>query len=142
MGLFWTEMGDSAQTRLKQIRDALLALHKALIDAERVSYEQTIGRIKSPNHFLELLMGDPWFAWLQPMSQLIVAMDEALEEKDAPLTDGAVAAMASQTRLLLQVSEEGDGTSKHYFEALQRDPGVVLAHAEVAKLVNPKSKKS
>ncbi|HEX3721114.1 MAG TPA: hypothetical protein VH595_24450 [Verrucomicrobiae bacterium] len=135
-------MSDSVQTRLKQIRDALLALHKALIDAERVSYEQAIGRIKSPNHFLELLMHDPWFAWLQPMSQLIVAMDEALEEKDAPLSDSAVEGMANQTRLLLRVSEEGEGASKQYFDALQGDPGVVLAHAEVAKLLKPPSKKS
>jgi hypothetical protein len=135
-------MTDSAQTRLKQIRDSLLALHKALIDAERVSYEQAIGRIKSPNHFLELLMHDPWFAWLQPMSQLIVAMDEALEEKDAPLSDSAVDGMTNQTRLLLRVSEEGEGASKQYFDALQGDPGVVLAHAEVAKLLKPPSKKS
>jgi hypothetical protein len=135
-------MSDSAQTRLKQIRDALLALHKALIDAERVSYEQAIGRIKSPNHFLELLMHDPWFAWLQPMSQLIVAMDEALEEKDSPLSESAAEGMANQTRLLLRVSEEGEGASKQYFDALQGDAGVVLAHAEVAKLLKPPSKKS
>jgi hypothetical protein len=134
-------MSDNAQARLKKIRDALLALHKALIEAERVSYEQTIGRITSPNRFLELLLHDPWFAWLQPISQLIVAMDDALEEKEAPLSEAAVDAMANQTRLLLQVSEEGDGSSKHYFEALQRDPGVVLAHADIAKLVNLHPKK-
>jgi hypothetical protein len=141
MGLFWIGMSDTAQKRLKQIRDALLALHKTLIDAERNGYEQVIGPIKSPNHFLELLMRDPWFAWLQPMSQLIVAMDEALDEKDGPLTEAAVDAMTTQTRLLLAVSEEGEGTSKHYFDALQRNPEVVLAHADIAKLINPQSKK-
>ena len=123
------------QERLQQLRNALLELHKALVDSERVSYEQTIGAIASPNHFLQLLSHDPWFAWLHPLSQLIVAMDEALEEKE-PLTAAGVDALVNQTRLLLVVSETGDGMSKHYFDALQRDPDVVLAHAEVAKLLN------
>ena len=118
----------------RRLRDDLLSLHKALVDSERVTYEQTIGAIPSPNHFLQLLTRDPWFAWLQPLSQLIVVMDEALDEKE-PLTTAGVDALFQQTRNLLVVSEEGDGFSKHYFDALQRDPDVVLAHAEVAKLL-------
>ena len=122
------------QQRLQPLRLALLALHKALVDSERVSYEQTIGAISSPNHFLQLLTRDPWFAWLHPLSQFIVAMDEALDEKE-PLTVAAVDALVNQTRLLLVASESGDGFSKHYFDALQRDPDVVLAHGELAKLL-------
>jgi hypothetical protein len=118
----------------QRLRNELLGLHKALVDSERVTYEQTIGAIPSPNHFLQLLTRDPWFAWLQPLSQLIVLMDEALDEKE-PLTDAGVDSLFQQARLLLVVSEEGDGFSKHYFDALQRDPDVVLAHAEVAKLL-------
>ena len=121
--------------RLAELRLALLDLHKALVDSERVSYEQTIGTIPSPNHFLQLLTGDPWFAWLHPLSQLIVAMDEALDEKE-PLTMAGVDALVKQTRLLLVASEEGEGFSTHYFDALQRDPDVVLAHARAAKLFN------
>ena len=128
------EMATALQQRLEPVRNALLDLHKTLVDAERVSYEQTVGAISSPQHFLQLLMGDPWFAWLQPLSQLIVVMDEALDEKE-PLTTAGVDSLFQQTRLLLIVSEEGDGFSKHYFDALQRDPDVVLAHATAAKLV-------
>jgi hypothetical protein len=127
----------TVQQKLQRLRNELLVLHKALVDSERVTYEQTIGAIPSPNHFLQLLTGDPWFAWLQPISQLIVAMDEALDEKE-PLTAAGVDALFRQTRLLLVVSEEGDGFSKHYFDALQRDPDVVFAHAEVAKLLSPR----
>jgi hypothetical protein len=127
------------QQRLQQLRNALLSLHKALVDSERVTYEQTMGAIRSPNHFLQLLTDDPWFAWLQPLSRLIVAMDEALDKKEA-LTNAGVEAMFEQTRLMLAVSESGDGYSKHYFDALQRDPDVVLAHAEVAKLLGPRQK--
>jgi hypothetical protein len=120
--------------RLSEIRKALLDLHKTLIDSERVSYEKTIGPITSPNHFFQLLTRDPWFAWLQPLSQLIVAMDEALDGKE-PLTNDGVDTLLKQTRLVLAVSETSDGMSKHYFDALQRDPDVVLAFAKVTKLL-------
>src|SRR4051812_20535657 len=54
--------------RLNETRDALLNLHKALVDSERVRYEKVVGEIKSPSHFLQLLTDDPWFAWLHPLS--------------------------------------------------------------------------
>src|SRR5450432_1658118 len=124
---------EDLRRRLSALRLALLDLHKALVDSERVSYEKTVGAIASPNHFLQLLTRDPWFAWLQPFSQLIVAMDEALEEKE-PLTMAGWDALMKQTKLLLVASESGEGFSGHYYAALQRDPDVVLAHAEVSKL--------
>ncbi len=119
--------------RLQQLRDELLQLHKTLVDSERVTYEQTMGAIQSPNHFLQLLTNDPWFAWLHPLSQLIVLIDEALDEKE-PLTTEGVDGLFRQAQNLLIASDSGEGFSKHYFEALQRDPDVVLAHAAVAKL--------
>jgi len=124
------------QRRLQALRDSLLSLHKALVDSERVEYERTIGKIQSPNHFLKLLVNDPWFAWLSPLPQLIVSMDEALSEKE-PLTPGIVEALEKQTNEMLVASETGAGFSAHYFEVLQRDPDVVLAHAEVVKLRRP-----
>lgn len=124
---------------LAAVRHALLALHKVLVDSERMSYEQAAGPIQSPGHFLQLLTGDPWFAWLHPLSQLIVAMDEALEEKE-PLTLTGADALVRQSRLLLVASESGEGFASHYHVALQRDPDVVLAHAEVAKLISPRRK--
>src|SRR5262249_15229639 len=74
---------------LQALRDVLLDLHKALIDSERVVYETKVGPIKSPHHFFQLVSSDPWFAWLRPVSQLIVAMDEALDA-DEPLTSDRV----------------------------------------------------
>jgi len=126
-------MTDPIKERLEQTRQALLTLHKALVDSERITYEQTVGAIQSPNHFLQLLTRDPWFAWLQPLSQLIVSMDEALDGKE-PLTAAMVDAMVKEAGRLLTPSESGEGFSRHYFDALQRDPDVVLAHREVTKL--------
>jgi hypothetical protein len=123
---------EGARQHLTDLRLALLKLHKALIDSERVAYEKTVGQIQSPNHFLQLLTTDPWFAWLHPFSKLIVAMDEAMDAEE-PLTLAKVDALAQQTKLMLVASENGEGFSGHYHEALQREPDVVLAHSEVMK---------
>src|SRR5271154_2114843 len=133
-------MTTTAKQNFQRLRNELLRLHKTLVDSERVTYEQTMGAIPSANHFLQLRPRDPWFAWLQPLSQLIVVMDEALDEKE-PLTIASVEALFKQARLLLVASEEGDGFSRHYFDALQRDPDVVLAHADVAKLLKGQTRK-
>jgi hypothetical protein len=119
------------------LRNALLALHKALIDSERASYEKAMGKIQSPNHFLQLLTSDPWFAWLQPLSSLIVSIDEMLDQKE-PLTMGDIEALISQSGRLLAPAEQAKGFSGHYFQALQRDPRVVRAHAEAIKFLGPR----
>ena len=119
---------------LSELRNALLDLHKVLADSERVSYESTMGAIQSPNHYLQLLTGDPWFAWLHPVSELVVAIDEAMDGKE-PLTEEIATAFAKQIRVMLVATEFGDGFSKHYYDALQRDPDVIMAHARVVKLL-------
>lgn len=119
---------------LTELRDALLQLHKALMESERISYERTFGKISSPFQFLKLLTEDPWFAWLRPVSQLIAEMDEALDAKE-PLTLATANELISRAKMMLVPTEGGEGFSQHYDEALQRDPDVVFAHAAVAKLI-------
>ena len=133
-------MAEPLRNRLEAVRIALLTLHKALVDSERITYEQTVGTISSPNHFLQLLTNDPWFAWLQPLSQLIVSIDEATEAKE-PLTSTWVDATAKQTRSLLTPSESSEGFARHYFDALQRDPDVVITHGGVIKALKPLKQK-
>jgi hypothetical protein len=123
------------------LRNALLILHKALIDSERAGFEKAMGDIQSPTHFLQLLTHDPWFAWLHPLSRLIVSVDEALDETET-LTLDAVDALIRQSSRLLMPTEHGDGFSGHYFASLQRDPDVVLAHAEVVRLLAPRTSTS
>src|SRR5215475_4592992 len=119
---------------LQELRDALLDLHKALIDSERAVYETNVGPIDSPHHFLQLLSSDPWFAWLRPVSQLIVAMDEALDA-EKPLTSDSVDMLMNESVFLLLPTERGGEFGERYMAALQRDPHVVLAHAQVSKRI-------
>jgi len=123
---------DPVRKPLSALRDALLNLHKTLIDSERAVYESDVGPIQSPNHFFQLLTNDPWFAWLRPISQLIVAIDETLDAKE-PLTKVSVDALMRQSVFLLVPAQSSGDFAERYVAALQRDPRVILAHAQVAK---------
>ena len=125
---------DLARKRLVDLRHGLLRLHKALLDFERVSYERVHGRIPSRGQFFQLVIGDSWFAWLHQVSELVVQIDEMLEAEE-PASAIEATRMIDQARLLLKPSEAGAGFGKRYFDALQRDPDVVLAHAAVKKLL-------
>jgi hypothetical protein len=125
---------DPVRKPLSALRDALLNLHKTLIDSERVVYERDVGPIQSPNHFFQLLTNDPWFAWLRPISQLIVAIDETLDAKE-PLTNVSVDALMRQSVFLLVPAQSSGDFAERYVAALQRDPRVILAHAQVAKRI-------
>ena len=113
---------------------ALLRLHKALLDNERVSYERVHGRISSNGAFLQLVLEDAWFTWLRPLSQVMAKLDELGEADELP--DGLdTATLLASIRTLLTPSAEGTGFGRHYYEALQREPDVVLAHAAVRTLL-------
>ena len=113
---------------------ALLCLHKALLDDERVAYERVHGRTPSNGAFLQLVLKDAWFAWLRPLSQLIAKLDEFSEEKELSIHEEVPALLAS-VRTLLTPTEEGEGFGKQYYDALQRSPDVVLEHAAVRALL-------
>ncbi|HZN44415.1 MAG TPA: hypothetical protein VFB56_03755 [Nitrospiraceae bacterium] len=122
------------RTRMLDLRTGLLGLHKALIIAEQLTYERIYGRVESTGQLLHLVMNDPWFAWLHPFSNLVVRIDEMLEmENEASIAEAH--ALLQEARSLLRPSEEGDGFRRSYYEALQRMPDVVLAHAQVKKLM-------
>ena len=127
-------MSDPRRQTLLDVRRGLLGLHKALIVAEQVTYERINGRVGSTGKLLQLVLNDPWFTWLHPLSQMVVRIDELLED-DADLTDVEVAYFLTEVRALIRPSEEGDGFERSYYEALQREPDVIFAHVEVKRLL-------
>ena len=132
MSLPQSAPNDAARQALVHLHDSLLVLHKALIDSERITYEKTFGTVESANRFLQLLIDDPWFAWLHPISELVVEIDELLDDA-TKVNARNVNELYRRAQGLLKASEEGEGFPRSYFEALQREPEVVLAHADVMR---------
>ena len=99
-----------------------------------MTFERVHGRISSNGAFFQLVLGDAWFAWLRPLSQLMARLDEVAEGEETADAAEITTLMAS-VRSLLTPSAEGNGFGRHYYDALQREPEVVLAHAAVRALL-------
>jgi catechol 2,3-dioxygenase len=127
-----SSLSEGMRTRLRDLRTRLLNLHKVLLDDARAAYEMDRGRIASNANLLQLVINDPWFAWLHPLSELVVRIDETIEP-DSPAVEADGAALVDQVERLLAPAENGEPFARRYFEALQRQPSVVLAHADVRR---------
>jgi len=125
-------MSDETRRALRELRSRLLSLHKVLLDDARAAYEMDRGRIGSNANLLHLVINDPWFAWLHSLSELVVRIDETIEP-ESPATEADGATLVDQVERLLTASEEGEGFARRYFEALQRQPAVVMAHSDVRR---------
>ena len=119
--------------RLRALRLGLLRLHKALLDRERADYERVNGQVNA-GELLQLAIGHEQFAWLRPVSELIVRIDELLDAVE-PATAADAESLLAGARTLLKPSETGGGFGGKYFAAIQREPDVVLAHREVTRLL-------
>ena len=130
----YTLMTEQNRERLRELRAKLLQLHKVLLDDARASYEMDRGRVPSNASLLQLVINDPWFAWLHSLSELVVRIDETTDT-DSPATDADAAALINEVEKLLTASENGEGFHRRYYDALQRQPAVVMAHADVRRVI-------
>lgn len=122
---------DNWRAPLAELRKALLRLHKTLLDAERLSYEIEHGPIKSNGDYLQLLINNERFTWLQPYTNLIVTIDETEESKE-PVSAEAVEALWSRARQLTDESTMHDSLAKLLTDTAE----VQTAVAEVVRLQN------
>jgi hypothetical protein len=104
-----------------------------LLDTERIAYEQARGRVSS-GELLQLVIEHEQFAWLHRISELVVQIDEMLGA-DEPVSLDDVQNLITYARTLLTPSEVGNAFERKYYNALQREPDVVLAHADVSELL-------
>lgn len=128
------QISDAMAVRLRDLRTRLLALHKTLLNAERVAYERTHG-VLSNGDMLQLVIDHEQFAWLHKISELIVRIDEMLEPESSSSEDGTTVLVA-EVRKLLSPDEQAEGFARKYFRGLQHDPEAVLAHRSVKLLLS------
>lgn len=126
---------DAALQQLREVRLKLLRLHKALLESERVTYEQFYGRIASSGEFFRLVVDHEWFSWLRPISQFIIQIDDVIHAKE-PVELQQVNSLLEQAKMMLQPVEEGTSMEKRYYQAIQRDPDIALMHGEISYLLH------
>jgi len=121
-----------ARQKMVALRVTLLRLHKTLLDMERREYERTNGHV-STGELFRLVIDHEQFAWLHNLSEFVVRLDEALAGEE-PVNEKDTHSAIVMARKMFAPSESGDAFQKRYFDAIQRDPAVVMEHAELARL--------
>lgn len=112
-------------TRLDtSLRSTLLSLHRALVEFERRAYEKTHGRT-SAAEFLQVLVRDPSFAWLAPLTSQIARLDELGDGSDATAQRRS---WRARTRALLSAAGKSPFGAA-YAERVNLSPDVAFAHA-------------
>lgn len=117
---------DAARSTLT-LRHDLLELHRVMVDDERRAYEAVHGKV-GPGEFLQALVNDDAFAWLRPMTALIVELDE----QEAARGSDRVS-WVEQIRALLRPDPSGSEFQRRYDAMLQRSADVALAHGSMMR---------
>jgi hypothetical protein len=113
---------------LRDVSKALLPLHRALIDAAKEDYAFAVAPVK-PSQLLQLLTDDPFFAWLKPLTSLIVDIDE-MARTDFDAAD--VATISDRIDRLFGAKAE-ETFSGQYIPMLQREVDIAIGHAALRK---------
>jgi hypothetical protein len=106
------------------LRAPLLALHKAVLAAERRNVERIQGPV-SAAEFLQIVSDPLRYGWLKPLTELVLALD--------PLEDDEEVDVAEQARELLLPPKQDTPFGRRYLALMQREPALVMAHSALAR---------
>src|SRR5216683_6566002 len=126
-----TKVESQHKPALLEVAEALREVHRALVAATRAAYERDVGPAGGPGHLLRLLTEDPYFAWLHPMSELIVDLDALLAQEILP--PGTVAGVRMEIDRLARAG--GSPFWDKYAPLLQSDPKVAVAHGRLRQAI-------
>jgi hypothetical protein len=107
------------------LRPPLLSLHKAVLTAERRSVERVHGAM-SASEFLQLVSDPVRYGWLKPLTVLVLDFDDEDAEEDV---------LVRRTRELLLPPRQDTPFGRRYLSLMQREPALVLAHSQLARLL-------
>ncbi|WP_102126408.1 hypothetical protein [Deinococcus planocerae] len=93
------------RSRLTALAQGLRHFHSALLDFAKGEYEFLHGPVKGPFALYSLVMNDPSFQWLRPLSGLMATLDEVLDAKDTTLTERNVQDVRQALGLLFAESD-------------------------------------
>jgi hypothetical protein len=117
------------RAQLAEVSRRLRAVHESLVGAVQVAFERLHGRVNGSGTLLALVLDDPLFAWLRPMSALAAELDTLADDEDVNVDMTKLTEVRTSIELWTSISGEPNEFAESYRVFLQTDPGVVMAHA-------------
>ena len=125
---------DHERERLRDLSARVVRLHKVLLDRERRAHEERHGPTP-PGELFQLVLHDEQFAWLRALSTMIARIDDRVDAEES-ISKEEAGAMLREAYRLLKSGGSGEFQDK-YRTALQQSPDVVMAHADVSRVLPP-----
>lgn len=125
---------EETRGKLKDLSKSFLRLHKVLLDGAKADYEAKNGQINGANHYLQLVIDDPHFAWLRKMSSLIALIDEATSLR-RPASETEAQALLSEAKTLLEFKDADENFNDKFQTALQTTPDATIIYNEAIGLL-------
>lgn len=130
----WTASYARMQANLEELRNALLELHRAILQAQRLRYERDHGRVESRGELLQLVVRHPEFAWIRALSALIAQLDE-WSQSQAQGRDEEIAATVRALKTLIQPDGTNEEFTSRYWPMLEITPEALVAHVRLWRLI-------
>lgn len=119
-----TTSDTQVRQKLTALAQALRHFHSALLDFAKSEYEFLHGPVTGPFALYSLVMNDPAFQWLRPLSGLMATLDEVLDAKDTTLTERNVQDVRQALGLLFADSDTRFAGFRTGYARAKGDPRV------------------
>lgn len=123
---------------VRELAFSLRELHRALVERARADYESERGPVAIGGGLLHLLTTDEHFAWLRPLSELMVDIDMLLDDSDAAADQDAGVVRGAVEEL---IAAPANGVSRNdftprYVPLIAADPHIAMSHAAVKRVLS------
>ena len=130
-------LSEETRRKLKDLSKAFLRLHKTLLDGAKTEYEARNGKIANANHYFQLVLDDPHFAWLRKMSALIALIDEAVSAR-RPASETEAQGLFNEAKLLLSFQDADADFNDKFQTALQKNADAVMSYNDAINFTSDK----
>ncbi|WP_175940036.1 hypothetical protein [Caballeronia sp. BCC1704] len=122
----------TAVSFLRDVRHPLLALHRAVLAHLRHAHEGEFGPV-SPGEFLQIVINGSAYRWLSPLSTLIAALDDVLDDDEA--TPDARLGHAKAVIGMFRAETRDPAFAERFLPLLQESPEIAVAKGHVVQVV-------
>jgi hypothetical protein len=133
-----TRTATDRRADLRALSRALRDVHRSLVEFSRERYELANGEVHGKTALLDLLLNDEAFAWLRPLSKIIVEIDELAARKTAP-GESEVEEIRARAEALTTASRDRNAFGSRYVALLASEPRVAMNHGELRAAVTASS---
>ena len=121
------------RAQLQTLSRALRDVHRSLVEFSRDRYELENGPIQGKGQLFDLLLRDEAFAWLRPLSRLIVTIDQLAGRRSVP-SEEEVAAMRGRVETFIAPGSP-DSFGSRYCGLLPSEPDVTKHHGVLREAI-------